>query len=250
MPLISLTTPTGNSALRPVLVNSVPKSGTYFLEAALIRLGAMPLRLHLGEHQLHDNRGAQETEIHWQPAQREVPAPAPAVAHLLRPGDVVVGHLADAAALDEVMRAGVVTLHDIRDLRAVLVSLYYFKRDRVAPRSAADAIWRSLPSESGFIAFLNQFEDKDILHIRRVAETILTRTEPVLRYENMVMGITPPGVEDVLPGLGVALREACGQPTSTLSAKNEKVSPWTAAAEAFFQESGLSDLNHQLGFNG
>jgi len=250
LPLLTLAPALDRVALRPLIINSIPKSGTYFAEAAAVLLGAVPLRLHLFAHFCHDYRGVPEDEMHRTPDARVIGAPAGAVAALMRPGDVVVGHIDDPARLDEVAGAGVQLLHMVRDLREVLISLYYFKKTRVNPVSPADTAWRTLPPAAGFVAFLCRFEALDIAHIARMAEVILTRPEPVLRYEDAVRGIVPPGLPDALhAGLGAALQEVRGRPTATLSCRNREEVLWSDAAEGFFAASGLKALNARLGYN-
>ncbi|MDE2342154.1 MAG: sulfotransferase domain-containing protein [Betaproteobacteria bacterium] len=246
LPVLRLNAVPETSTLPPLLINSIPKSGTYFVEAAMARLGMQPLRLHLSSHLLHDYRGIAEADMHRQPEARAVNAPAGAVATLLRPGSVVVGHLEDHGQLNAVKDAGVRIFHLTRDLREVLISLYHFKKDRVAPVSPADNAWRSLPPEESFIAFLVCFEKIDIRHIAAIAATILDRAEPVLHYAQAINGIVPPELE--YPGFGEALRATRGQPTSTLSRRDRGAMLWSPAAEEFFSASGLRSLNQRLGY--
>jgi hypothetical protein len=248
LPVLELTAQ-GEAApgLPPVLINSIPKSGTYFLEAACAGLGARALRLHLFAQTCHDYRGVPDELMHRDPRDLSIAVPAGAVAHLLRPGGLVVGHVDDNAQLDECAKAGVTVLNCVRDLRAVLVSLYHFKRGKVAAISPADTAWRSLAPVPGFIAFLCCFADRDIAHIRRMAEIILERGEPVIRFEDALAGQVP----EVLPGfsLNEALRAARNQATSTYSGRNrDDAAFWSPAAVAFFAESGLQALNERLGY--
>lgn len=248
LPLLSLGRGAGKKNLPPVFVNSIPKSGTYFLEAAFARLGAVPLRLHLGSSSCHDYRGVPENEMHRQPDDHFLPVPAGAIAALMRPGDVAVGHVEDHAQLDAISEAGVRVLHAVRDLREVLISLYRFKRHKVAPTSPADKIWRGMDEKAGFLAFLCHFEARDIAFISSMASTVIARQEPTLRYEHITLGELPSKVQD-FPDLSKALREARGKPTSTLLRHDESASPWSEAAEDFFQASGLAKLNKDLGYN-
>ena len=187
-----------------------------------------------------------EEEMHRDPRGLVLPAPAGAIAHLLRPGEMVVGHVDDHAQLDEAARAGVTLLHAVRDLRDVLVSLYHFKRTKVAPFSPADALWRGLDPQPGFAAFLLHFAERDIAHISRMAEIILARPEPVLRFEDLLHGNVPPGLP--IEGLGQALRDVQGQPNSTFSGRDRAISLWSGTAEEFFAASGLKALNERLGY--
>jgi hypothetical protein len=245
LPVLALDSPGGNPSLPPVIINSIPKSGTYFVEAAFSCLGAHPLRLHLCPQECHDYRAVPEPDMHRDVRGLTLSAPAGAVAWLMRPGDVAVGHVDDHAQLDEAVSAGVTVLHAVRDLREVLVSLYHFKRTRVAPVSPADSAWRCLDPQASFVAFLCEFARTDIAHIGRAAEIILNRAEPVLRYEDALRGIIP---SDLPEGLGEALLSTRGKPTSTLSDRDGSASPWSAVAEAFFVNSGLAALNESLGY--
>lgn len=246
LPVLRLDAVPPTSTLPPLLINSIPKSGTYFVEAAMARLRMRPLRLHLSSHFLHDYRGLSETEMHQHPELCAVNAPASAVAALLRPGDVVVGHIEDHSQLNAVKDAGVRIIHLARDLREVLISLYHFKKDRVAPVSPADTAWRGLPLEASFISFLCCFESRDIRHITEIAKTILAREEIVLHYAQAINGVVPPDLE--YPNLADALLATRGQPTSTLSRRDCNTALWSSAAEDFFSASGLRTLNQSLGY--
>lgn len=246
LPVLTLGAPPAAAALPRLLINTIPKSGTYFLEAALAKLGAQALRLHLAPQECHDYRKVSEDEMHRDPRGLALPAPAGAIAHLLRPGEMVVGHVDDHVQLDEAARAGVTLLHAVRDLREVLVSLYHFKLAKVAPVSPADVLWRGLEPQAGFAAFLVHFAERDIVHISRMAEIILARPEPILHFEDLLRGDVPPGLP--IEGLGQALRDVRGQPTSTLSGRDRASAPWSGAAEEFFAASGLKALNERLGY--
>ena len=199
LPILELPFEQSNDSpnLPAILINSIPKSGTYFLEAACTEMGVRALRLHLSSQFSHNYREISAEEMHHNPNQLVVPSPAGAIAHLLCAGEQVVGHIDDHSQLDEFIKAGVTVLHCTRDLRDVLVSLYHFKRSKVAPVSPADTAWRKLGLSSGFIAFLCYFAEKDILLIKRTAEIILERSESIIRFEDAINGqVTaqlPPG---------------------------------------------------------
>lgn len=246
LPVLHLEEPLKISTQPPLVINSIPKSGTYFIEAALAKLGMCSLNLHISSDFLHDYRGVDQADMHRKPAALAVNVPAAALAEILCVGEMVVGHIDEHIQLDKIGRLGVRVLHVVRDLREVLVSLYHFKKNRVEPVSPGDVVWRTLPLEAGFIAFLSYFETLDIAHIMRMTEIILARPEPMLQYEQMVQGIVPP--EANLSGLGESLSATFNQPTSTLSGRDRSLSLWSPTIEEFFVASGMHALNKKLGY--
>jgi len=248
---LQLAPPAQPGSLAPLLVNSIPKSGTYYLEAAINRLGATRLRVHLGQNDCHDYRGLPDDAMHVRPSDQYLPIPAAAIAQIIQPNELAVGHIDDHDSLDACAAAGVQLLHCVRNLRDVLVSLYHFKRDRVAPTSLADSVWRSLSGAAGFTAFLAFYAERDIAHITSCATVILARPEPVLRYEDARAGTPHEAVSALFGagGLASALEAVRDQPTPTFSGgRPPSAHLWSPAAEAFFQESGLEALNERLGY--
>ncbi len=240
-----------------LLINTIPKSGTYLLEAAAAQAGWSRTRLHLTAHFLDDFRGVADTEMHAAPERHRLAVQAGTVAQILLPGEVAVGHIDDHAQLDAVSEAGVRIVHCVRDLRSVLTSLYRFKRQVVRPLSPADEVWRALGEADGFLAFLSFFAERDIAHVARTAGCILGRGEPRLRFEELTNAADASTLQAQLTGwdepaaLGFASRiiEARGQPTPTLMTPAD-ASPqlWSDAAERFFQDMGLARLNGELGY--
>ena len=238
-----------------LLINTIPKAGTYLLEAGAAQAGLQRTRLHLFAQFCDDYRGVPDTEMHIAPEQHRRAVPASAVAHVLQPGEVAVGHIDDHAQLDGAAEAGVSIVHCVRDLRAVLKSLYRFKRQVVHPISPADAVWRALGDADGFVAFLSFFADRDIAHIARTAACILGRSEPRLRFEDLTCAADPATLAAQLTGRAEAAAIAAGvfrmrgQPTPTLMAPaNPPAQLWSEPAETFFQQTGLARLNAELGY--
>ena len=246
-------------AAAALLINTIPKSGTYLLEAAAVQAGLHRTRLHLFAHLCDDYRSVPDAEMHAAPEQHRRAVPAAAVAHMLQPGEVVVGHIDDHAQLDGVAQASVRIVHCVRDLRAVLASLYRFKRQVVRPVSPADAVWRGLGEAEGFLAFLSFFADRDVAHVARTAACILGRSEPRLRFEDLTGAADPSIVQAQLAGwdeaaaaaLAVGVVQVRGRPTPTLLAgTSDPQQVWSEAAEAFFRDTGLARLNAELGYAG
>ena len=108
LPILELPLEQSNDSpnLPAILINSIPKSGTYLLEAACAKMGAHALHLHLSSWFSHDYREIPADQMHHNPSQLVSPTPAGAIAHLLRAGDLVVGHIDDHSQRDEFIKTG------------------------------------------------------------------------------------------------------------------------------------------------
>ena len=231
--------------LRPaVLINTVPKSGTYFLQLAFQELGFRPTDLHLGNAFLHDNRNLlPDVGIHRNPQAQEVSLAVDLLPPLLPFGSVTVGHIDDRSVLQAFMDANVFLLLVVRDLRDVLWSLFRFKLAVVDPLDDADRRWRSCPlPEERFMGFLVYYWSRDILHIANCLRAFFAFGElPVLRYEDLLAGALPEPterqLEERLQGCGgvaaflAALAAARDAPTSTLSRALPGMPVFTAEEE-------------------
>lgn len=258
------------TSLRPaVLVNSVPKSGTYFLQRAFQELGFIPTDLHLGNACLHDNRGRpRDASIHRTPWVHEVTLSVALLPPFLSSGSVTVGHVDDAGVLHAFMDAGVCVLFVVRDLRAILWSLFRFKLAVVAPRDDADRHWRSCPSPlEQFMGFLAYYWERDILHICNCCRFFASLVNVlVLRYEDLLKGVLPePSVqllERQLAGSGgasaflAAVTMARNAPTPTLTHTLPHRPTFTAEEEqeirrlidALVAGSSLAEVNALFGY--
>jgi hypothetical protein len=258
LPVIELEADDGAPApARRLLINTVPKSGTYFLEAAAGRLAFRPTRLHLGARLCDDFRGVPDAEMHIAPERYRVEVPAGAIAQIMVGGEIAVGHIPDHNELDAIADAGVTLLHCVRDLRNVLVSLFRFKRRVVRPTSSADTVWRALPEPQSFLAFLAFAANRDIANIEKIATAIAKRPEPRVHFEDMIDHQRMPVLRAALGKMGDSFADAFassidqvrGSPTSTLSGSlTEYKQIWSDDAQAFFVSSGLARINRLLGY--
>jgi hypothetical protein len=257
LPVITLRPPEPCEHWERIIVNTIPKAGTYLVDRVLANIGYRPTKLHLSSHFLDDNRLHREDDIHRAPHTRRHNCPASAFAELLAPGEYAVGHIADQTQLNAIRSNGVCILHCIRDLKDVLVSLFHFKLRQVDPVSAADRLWRAGNRQDAFKSFLLHYADKDIAHIKEMANFIGARREPVIRFEDLVAGrLTEAAwrqLDGIEEGLGAifaaALPDAIGTKTSTLSeARAAHEEYWNADIQAFFEASELSFCNTRLGY--
>ncbi len=257
VPLLTLDPPpppVGNARL---LVNTIPKSGTYLLDLVLARIGYHGLGLHLIPRECHDNRGVALDIIHRAPFSRRIFAPASAVTRIMAPGEYTVGHVASGAELTAIASTGVGIIQCQRDLREVLVSLYRFKRKSVDPVSSADRLWRHLNGPDGFLAFLCTYAEGELTDLRDFTQLMPQLPGVLLRFEDLIAGVIPPASrtaldhldEDLGEMMAAILPDCLGHDSSTLTAaRTDWRAHWSKAAEEFFERSGLLAANRGLGY--
>jgi hypothetical protein len=182
------------------------------------------------------------------------------VAAILRPGDLLVGHIDAKRDIEALRSPGVFAISLVRDLRNALASLYRFKQSVVVPIDAGDRAWRRAHEADRFIAFLAFHASRDVEFAKAVTMTILNeRGACRVRFEDLVSGHVGAEFGDQLEGLqsGLstrlesALKARLGAKTPTYSgALSDWRTIWDDRAEQFFVDSGLQDLNAELGYEG
>ena len=257
VPLVTLDPPREAFGSARLMINTIPKSGTYLLDMVLTAIGYHGLGLHLIPGECHDNRGVPAELIHRDPFSRRIFAPAGAVALVMAAGEYALGHVGDERQVGLIDRAGVGMINCQRDLRNVLVSLFRFKLKSVDPQAPSDRVWRRMAEADGFLGFLCAAASTEIDDIRNFAELMPRLPGVLLRFEDLVQGIIPAAQRDALDllddGLGMmmeaVLPEHLGRQSSTLSAqRSDWHGLWSPAAEEFFDRSGLLDANRGLGY--
>lgn len=260
LPLIN-TDPWGNNGeygCSGFLVNSIPKSGTYFLEAALKNAGIPSLRLHLsGIDIIDDFRKLRDEEVHVNPELCRVNAPVHLVTKLLK-GRAAVGHIESLPMLDRIRQQNVCIFNLRRNLRDVLVSLYRFKYKKVKPISAKDRYWREMSEQSRFIAFLMAYSECDIAHIKAIATMMLMDTASIpIRYEQMCENSIDDAVKTRLNAVKTGFAEVLsdsftaqyGKENPTFSGcRSDWKEYWSEDAERYFTLSGLREINARSGY--
>ncbi len=243
----------------PVFVNSVPKSGTYYIESVFKELGWRPTRLHLGTGgSVDDFRGVPDALVHTMPQNQRIYCPSDLIAATLQRGDLIVGHVHSIDEVNAIRSNGVLDISLVRNLKDTLISLYNFKIQKVEPTDIADTLWRSLDEKSRFLAFLIHYYDRDIADIRATALSFIEdRNSRLVRYEDMVEGIVKENLQcwlnDIESELSArfasALQAKLHTPNPTFSGKAaDRRAVWNEGAQAFFAQSGLQDLNVSLGY--
>jgi len=248
------------SAWPPLLVNTVPKSGTYFLEAALRDVGYAPLRLHLVRHDVvFDFRGLSDDQIHVDPWNQLLELPLNLVTRLLNPGEVVVGHVTSSEVLNAARGQGVCVVSVVRNLRDVFASYLSFQVQKVAATSAADRFWRTLDPKQQLAGFIARFGDNALADMRQTATiSCLDRDGILVRYEELTRGVISADAQrrlsayysvDFVQHLTDALLGQLNTPNPTFSGKRSKWTDiWSDELEVYFNESGFKSINAALGY--
>lgn len=241
-----------------IFVNTIPKAGTYYVESALESLGFLSTNLHLLNNNIVDDyRRLAKENIHKRPSDVRLLCPVELVTQLLV-GEQIVGHVEYFDIIQKIREQNICVLSIVRNLREVLVSLYRFKQNKVAPTDYGDKFWRNVDKSNRISAFLLYYHEKDLEHIRVIARSMLDDKQSILlRYEEMLDGIISPKAAEYLnsfyPDLSQKLSEALvavkDKDTPTYSGKRSdwKVL-WNDDVERYFVESGMYELNKKLGY--
>lgn len=200
----------------PILVNTVPKSGTYLVAEALKISGYNDIRLHVSSDFLHDNRLVSDEKIHWQPEDREIAVPASAVASILRNGEFVVGHVDNHEQLLNIKANGCELINVVRNPFDQILSMMKFKLRKVKPKPS-DTVWHSMRGVDQLKAFIISHPVDYWLNFSKM----LSDNFSVLRFEDIRNGkVAGSGLDPRLEALlASGLKEAIGQQTSTLLAQ-------------------------------
>lgn len=257
LPLVSLDPPAPSQRNARIILNTVPKSGTYLMEAALQRLGYRNLGLHVFSEGVHDNRGVPPSEIHFDPDSRFIPCPARVMAELMAPGEFVVGHIDSPSELNAIREAGVSVIGTIRDLRAVAVSNFRFRRAKVKSGLAADILLQGLDTRTAFLLYLAQAGEIDLPSLMHMTRVIHGDACCLLRFEELVAGRLSEraraGLDAIEPGLAAELEavlpHTVGKPTSTFSGALSSVEDFAwPEVEAFYEAIGYLEANREAGY--
>ncbi len=258
IPIMRHQRPNSNLSLPPVLINSIPKSGTYFAKSVFAELGWRPVRLHLsGSSVVDDFRDVDEKDMHVE-LNHKFNCPMGCVAAILKPGDLVTGHIGPLDEVEALRARNVMVLSMVRNLRNVLVSLCNFKLQKVRPTSLGDRLWREVADAERFTSFLAFYAEKDIEFIKYMATQFLRDPQARrVRFEDMLDGRVSTELAARLdaasPGLSMRFSSAVEKRVRTQNSTYSGHlanwrSVWNDAAERFFEESGLRDLNVALGY--
>lgn len=245
----------------PIVICTIPKSGTYLFSELLDRLGCVPTRLHLSRHSLTDYRFAslRDAREDYERFQRELHLED--AVGLLRAGQFAVGHLACDDDFRKCLNP-VKKIFTYRDLRDGLVSYMRFlaSTGRGGDRTAQ---WKDLPPGSGqTLAFLDhagqEFFGQSLPLLGWVDDAEVLKLSFESIYGDYGPGEQQQAVDRLhsfleLPGqvadAAALVQSILGKPTITWSGgRARRETYWNDEVERRFCEFGGAEANARLGY--
>ena len=242
-----------------VLVNTIPKSGTYFLTSAFANIGWKNSNFHLlGKNLIVDYRNSKNIGILDASIKNMYEFPIELLAHITN-GIVIPCHTEYFEIVDYFKKNKHLVVSVVRDLRNVLVSLYKFK-DIMINQDIYDDIWLSKTGNDRYKHFINHYRDKDLSHILLIADMIIKEQNSiVLKYEEMSRGeITKENkykidiyCDSLADRLSKELTLLYNKKTMTLisNKRSNWKDEWNDHFDNFYHSSGMAEKNIRLGYN-
>jgi hypothetical protein len=254
--------PTLGASPHPLVVCTIPKSGTYLVSELLERLGCVPTRLHLSRHSLTDYRFASLREAREEYERFQVDLRLETAVRLLLPGQFAVGHLECSNDVRDCLgRAKKIFTY--RNLRDGLVSYMRFlaSTGRGGDRTAQ---WKDLPAgPEQMLSFLDHagheffglslpllgwVDEADVLKLS--FESIYGDhgpTEQQQAIDRLHSFLELPGP---VPGAADLVRSILGTPTITWSGgRARRETYWNGEVERRFIDFGGAEANVRLGYD-
>ena len=116
----------------PAIVLSVPKSGTYFIEALYKRMGYSAVHVHAMDGNCVDLR-FEGADPHNRKATSNKPVPITILSRLVLPGQIIVSHCSHNASIEAAL-GGFKKIYLYRDLREIFVSKTREESSEAIPR--------------------------------------------------------------------------------------------------------------------
>jgi hypothetical protein len=247
------------NASHPVVICSIPKSGTYFFAALLEALGFVSCRVHIADGCFVDSRFSAIADVRARPERSTYDIPSYRIYPLVLPGQFLVGHLACTAANVSLLSRFRV-LFSYRNLRDSMVSyMRYVTNNWLTTREPAE--WACLADgPEKMEKFLNTHD----YYLRMCAAIAGWKRRPdVLSccYEEF-MGdyggeVQQERLTELLCFLGLpprddlerVLQSVIGRETLTSSGRRTDARAyWSESVERHFHEHGGVKLNRRLGY--
>ena len=178
-----------NSKFSPVLINSVPKSGTYLLRNCFKEMSFTPTDLHFGNGHVDDNRNFKDEKgIHFEPWRRRSFLPTELVINKLPKQSVSVSHFDE---LDNIKSQNIVLINVVRDMKSIIKSLFQFKYFKVGTNFDGSENFPNWRNEINLTDMFTQFTlnyANDIKHIKNQLNIFYENKEDciTLRYEDVI----------------------------------------------------------------
>jgi hypothetical protein len=262
-PLLKIDPPAGKHFEKSFLVNSVPKSGTYYTEKALEMIGIYPTRLHLlDENIVLDWRDKRDDEIHVLDSMA-FNCPHGLIASLLK-GQQLVGHLSSVASLQEIKKEGVIILNLVRNLRNQLISNLIAIKEKKIPVSEFESKLLKMPLKESIISYYSYIYGKISMDpsldlTKKIIENITTDPSSItIKYEDALVGkigteayerlnAECEGFSEKLENAYISARDTKTPTLSKTRSNWEEI--WDDNLELLFEASGLKQLNEMLGYS-
>lgn len=251
--------PAATAPAERVIVCSIPKSGTYLIGDLLAQLGYRDSGMHLGIEASQDYTDADPDLARSNPEVFNVDLPWPRPLERVGPGQFAVSHLSpDVAA--QLRDFNIVFVY--RNLRDVLCSFCRWTA-KTGRWGSQEQAWRSLPNgPDKLLGFLEHHRERTVSSLAQPAkwfnrgipckvcfESLLGDDGPELQAIELERITRELKLDRTADELVAALTAAQDQTTLTKSAgRSSWESMWDERIEAIFEESGLKEINTELGY--
>ena len=252
MPVLSYSPNLAKRHMPPLLINSVPKSGTHFAQQIAMELGFQSGATMLTwERNVDDFQYEGRADIDDErPGARGKICPLDVAVAAIPNGTVVLSHAVNPVWIGAQGVSGLSVIHCIRDLRDVLISLYRWK---IKKGDSANIPAMSIDT------YLQEEAGSDIELLRQSAANIIAHGhDNVIRYEELMKRKPSGKLVDTLmrvtnatkSKVEQAIATARNKPAATFTAHHSDFRKvWTDGLQTYFEESGLEALNLQLGYS-
>jgi len=248
-----------------IFINSIPKSGTYFIKTILQDLGYHWSGLHLGDDCIDDYRSCSKEMVHLYPtAFRHYNLPPSLISSLFSGNQVSVGHIFNINEMHKMVDSGIQVFNLVRNIRDILISsCNFFKFTQNALSNISEYTnFKLLCPEDSLLSFF-------LLENGLLLQNILNRVQlfidvessfQLLRYEELIIKNPTPSSMQFSCITGISEEEILGaiKRVSGITTETRRNLPknltlvskkdWSPSVETLFINSGLYELNRKLGY--
>ena len=232
----------------PVIIVSVPKSGTYLFAELLSAVGVQNLDIHIAAYGFQDLRYSSKEFAIFHSAEAMVMVPSEKVLPLVRPGQFLVSHFPCNQEIVQQLK-GFKIIFTYRNLRDVFVSLMRW----VAKKEGWER-WPDGPPKMEY--FLEKYGRHYLDNIRIMRDWVLQPHVLCLSFEEIQgdFGVfrQTQTVQRILDYLNISLpsgeipaivKKCLGKETVTFSGKrSSRKDVWSDKVEQFFTDNGVDEL--------
>lgn len=232
--------------LKPILLTTIPKAGTYFFAEVLAEIGATNRHLHVARNHAENLLLCDEEVNRLTPSKAKIPLELSQALYTVQGGEFVFGHIAkpllDQFFLD---RFNIIYAH--RDKKAAMQAEFYWFREVREDMLYKFAQYNDLSPEKHFIKYLEMFgnsrirlfkfldlwlEDNNVISIdfdKFRADHDYAAESIFALAEHVGMPVSHDRAKEIL--------ESClNKPTKTKVKRDRSVNLWTDEAEELYQK--------------